>query len=296
MTANKKAKRAVRARAEKTGLSYAATLNATRSQAEPILVTSGARVPMDAEDLSEKIAHQRNSGMRVVRIRVGPLGIAELRLCRDMSAMTFETRHGWLKAGRRGMIDGVEVCLDFSVVEGKVVLEVVQQDCLPTPKTALRAGSLGTRYPYIWPLSPTHVADFFAKEEQNRRLPVHMLMNPVTYTCVRKYGRDIVDIQQDPDKIAQGIICFMWGADLRIDSAVPDLYVDVWSVPMDTDRCPAVPEPHPDLTCELPAGHADAHRVSWPEDPLRSRGYSWYDDEELAQLDALRAILRPIAS
>jgi hypothetical protein len=70
-------------------------------------------------------------------------------------------------------------------------------------------------------VTPAVLADLFDPVE-NRGYRVHRIwMNAHDYADVRKFGRDVLDVETRPEKVRQGIVGYIWGAEIRVTRKVP---------------------------------------------------------------------------
>jgi len=74
-------------------------------------------------------------------------------------------------------------------------------------------------------LIPSILADLFAKVESQDLRVDKVLMNAFTFSSVRKWGRDVLDIETDSEKIMKGFMAKVWGGQIIVTKKVPDLIV-----------------------------------------------------------------------
>jgi len=88
--------------------------------------------------------------------------------------------------------------------------------------------SLKTCYDAI---TPSLMADIFAEmEAQNMRVS-SVLMHARTYASVRKWGRDVLDIETQKTNLQLGLMARMWGAEIFLSVKVPEKQVCIFSDP-----------------------------------------------------------------
>jgi hypothetical protein len=78
-------------------------------------------------------------------------------------------------------------------------------------------------------LNPEILADLFAEMESIETLVKHIFMNAKVFTVIRHYGRNWYDSETSAEKIKQGIVGVIWGADITVSKSVPDNTVLVTS-------------------------------------------------------------------
>ena len=78
-------------------------------------------------------------------------------------------------------------------------------------------------------LTPTAIADLFAEMERQDIRVDTVLTNAVTYSEMRKWSRDILDIETRKEALQKGKMGMVWGADIIVDKGVPDKTVMILS-------------------------------------------------------------------
>jgi len=71
-------------------------------------------------------------------------------------------------------------------------------------------------------LHPDVLADFFPELESLNVSPKNLYMNAKTFTAIRKWGRDIFDIETGAEAQKQGRMGALWGAIVWLSKEVPD--------------------------------------------------------------------------
>ena len=66
------------------------------------------------------------------------------------------------------------------------------------------------------------LADTFPELENLEISVKKIFLNPKTYSTVRKWGRDLFDVETDREKIEEGICGYIWGASFIVSTTVPD--------------------------------------------------------------------------
>jgi hypothetical protein len=72
------------------------------------------------------------------------------------------------------------------------------------------------------PLTPGDLADLYAEVERKDIRVELVLMNSTTYSDVRKWGRDILDIETDKENLKKGLMATIWGAYIMVTVKIPD--------------------------------------------------------------------------
>lgn len=71
------------------------------------------------------------------------------------------------------------------------------------------------------PITPDVLADSFADIERHGLRVARVFMNAKDYADVRKFGRDILDIESQADLLATGLMANLWGAKIIVSRIVP---------------------------------------------------------------------------
>lgn len=72
------------------------------------------------------------------------------------------------------------------------------------------------------PLTPSDLADLFASIEIKDLRVDSILMNANTYSTLRKWGRDVLDIECEKENFEKGLMARIWGAYILITRNIPD--------------------------------------------------------------------------
>lgn len=79
----------------------------------------------------------------------------------------------------------------------------------------------------VAPISPSVLADAFAEVERHDLRVARIYMNAVDYADIRKFGRDILDIESQATLLKTGLQATLWGAQIITSRLVPAGYVYV---------------------------------------------------------------------
>lgn len=71
-------------------------------------------------------------------------------------------------------------------------------------------------------LSRENLADLFSHIEILDFKVAEVYMNPKTYSAVRKWSRDVLEPVTDAKLLRKGILAFIWGAMIIINSKIPE--------------------------------------------------------------------------
>jgi hypothetical protein len=72
------------------------------------------------------------------------------------------------------------------------------------------------------PLNVSDLADLFAIIEKKDFRVETILMNAVTYSDMRKWGRDTLDISTSKEELQKGLMARVWGAYVMVNRNIPD--------------------------------------------------------------------------
>jgi hypothetical protein len=79
---------------------------------------------------------------------------------------------------------------------------------------------ISTRRTAYRDLNVSLMADLYVDlEKSNKRVEI-IGVNPLTYSIIRKWGKDFIDVETHKEILMQGIMSYMWGADIRINSEI----------------------------------------------------------------------------
>lgn len=79
----------------------------------------------------------------------------------------------------------------------------------------------------VAPISPSVLADAFAEVERHDLRVAKVYMNAVDYADIRKFGRDILDIESQATLLKTGLQATLWGAQIITSRLVPAGFVYV---------------------------------------------------------------------
>jgi HK97 family phage major capsid protein len=90
----------------------------------------------------------------------------------------------------------------------------------------------------VAPISPSVLADAFAEVERHDLRVARIYMNATDYADIRKFGRDILDIETQATLLKTGLQSTLWGAQIITSRLVPAGYVYVCCEPENFGRIP----------------------------------------------------------
>jgi hypothetical protein len=90
----------------------------------------------------------------------------------------------------------------------------------------------------VAPISPSVLADAFAEIERNDLRVARIYMNATDYADIRKFGRDILDIESQATLLKTGLQAVLWGAQIITSRLVPVGFVYVCAEPENFGRFP----------------------------------------------------------
>jgi hypothetical protein len=90
----------------------------------------------------------------------------------------------------------------------------------------------------VAPISPSVLADAFAEIERHDLRVARIYMNAVDYADIRKFGRDILDIESQATLLKTGLQAVLWGAQIITSRLVPVGFVYVCAEPENFGRFP----------------------------------------------------------
>jgi len=79
----------------------------------------------------------------------------------------------------------------------------------------------------VAPISPSVLADVFAEVERHDLRVARIYMNATDYADIRKFGRDILDIESQATLLKTGLQATLWGAQIITSRLVPAGFVYV---------------------------------------------------------------------
>jgi hypothetical protein len=90
----------------------------------------------------------------------------------------------------------------------------------------------------VAPISPSVLADGFAEVERHDLRVARIYMNAVDYADIRKFGRDILDIESQATLLKTGLQATLWGAQIITSRLVPAGFVYICAEPTNFGRFP----------------------------------------------------------
>ena len=82
-------------------------------------------------------------------------------------------------------------------------------------------GAVNADIPVVAPLSGDVLADAFSLIERHDLRVARVFMNARDYADLRKFGRDILDIETQRDLLKTGLMATLWGAQIIVSRLVP---------------------------------------------------------------------------
>jgi hypothetical protein len=83
------------------------------------------------------------------------------------------------------------------------------------------AGGVNPDIPVVAPISSAVLADAFANIERHDLRVARVFMNAKDYSDLRKFGRDILDIESQRDLLKTGLVGTLWGSQIITSRLVP---------------------------------------------------------------------------
>jgi len=99
-------------------------------------------------------------------------------------------------------------------------------------------GQTNADVPVVAPISPSVLADAFAEIERHDLRVARIYMNAVDYADIRKFGRDILDIESQATLLKTGLQAVIWGAQIITSRLVPAGFTYVCCEPEQFGRIP----------------------------------------------------------
>jgi hypothetical protein len=124
-------------------------------------------------------------------------------------------------------------------------------------------GQMNPDIPVIAPVSPAVLADAFALIEAHDLRVARVFMNARDYSDLRKWGRDILDIESQAILLKTGLMATLWGAQIIVSRLVP---VGTVYVCCESEMFGRIP-----VRCELSVLSADDPRA-------RTIGFSCFEN------------------
>lgn len=75
--------------------------------------------------------------------------------------------------------------------------------------------------PVVAPLTASVMADSFADVERHDLRVAKIFANAKDYTDIRKWGRDVLDIETQQTLLKTGLLAYLWGAQILVSRRVP---------------------------------------------------------------------------
>jgi hypothetical protein len=92
--------------------------------------------------------------------------------------------------------------------------------------------------PAVAPLTPANLADAFASIERNDLRVARVFANALDYSDIRKWGRDVLDIETQATLLKTGLMATIWGAQIIVSRRVPAGVIYVCAEPEFFGRIP----------------------------------------------------------
>jgi hypothetical protein len=99
-------------------------------------------------------------------------------------------------------------------------------------------GATNTDVPATAPLTPSDLADAFARVERHDLRVARIFANAHDYSDLRKWGRDVLDIESQAALLKTGLMATVWGAQIIVSRKVPTGYMYVCAEPEFFGRIP----------------------------------------------------------
>jgi hypothetical protein len=99
-------------------------------------------------------------------------------------------------------------------------------------------GATNADVPAVAPLTPSDLADAFARIERNDLRVARVFANALDYSDIRKWGRDVLDIEAQAALLRTGLMATVWGAQIIVSRRVPTGYIYVCTEPEFFGRIP----------------------------------------------------------
>ena len=99
-------------------------------------------------------------------------------------------------------------------------------------------GASNPDIPATAPLTPADMADAFASIERWDLHVARIFANAMDYSDIRKWGRDILDIESQATLLKTGLQATLWGAQIIVSRRVPTGYIYVCADPEFFGRIP----------------------------------------------------------
>jgi hypothetical protein len=90
----------------------------------------------------------------------------------------------------------------------------------------------------VAPLTPSNLADAFARIETHDLRVARIFVNALDYSDIRKWGRDVLDIETQATLLKTGLMATVWGAQIIVTRKVAPGYIYVCAEPEFFGRIP----------------------------------------------------------
>jgi hypothetical protein len=99
-------------------------------------------------------------------------------------------------------------------------------------------GATNADVPSTAPVTPSDLADAFARIERHDLRVARIFANALDYSDVRRWGRDILDVESQATLLKTGLQSTLWGAQFIVSRRVPAGYMYVCAEPEFFGRIP----------------------------------------------------------
>jgi hypothetical protein len=99
-------------------------------------------------------------------------------------------------------------------------------------------GATNADVPATAPLTPSDLADAFALIERHDLHVARVYANALDYSDIRKWGRDVLDIESQAVLLKTGLMATVWGAQIIVSRRVPAGYIYICCDPEMFGRIP----------------------------------------------------------
>jgi hypothetical protein len=99
-------------------------------------------------------------------------------------------------------------------------------------------GATNADIPANAPITPADFADAFAAVESHDLRVARIFANALDYSDIRKWGRDVLDIESQATLLKTGLMATLWGAQIIVSRRVPAGYIYVCAEPEFFGRIP----------------------------------------------------------
>jgi hypothetical protein len=99
-------------------------------------------------------------------------------------------------------------------------------------------GATNKDVPSTAPVTPSDLADAFARVERFDLRVARIFANALDYSDIRRWGRDILDVESQATLLKTGLQSILWGAQIIVSRRVPTGYMYVCAEPEFFGRIP----------------------------------------------------------